>query len=186
MDICRTPRLLRFSGSVFAIVSMFAGVIAAGCGGEGPYSEEHADSILFDCQQTAPCDPVFSIRPDSVGECVKDTGNKLDRASETVRANYEARFSRCAGATGPCTYFACAMDTMLFSIVNEQKLRNDCMQQIICKIQQGTPMMPTDNDVCFQDLASKLDFATVPDKTSYDQRATRCAAFMGCDYVNCK
>ena len=185
MDSCRTTRLVRFSASVFAIVSMFAGVIAAGCGGEATYSEEHADFITYDCQQTAPCDPVFSIRSDSVAECIKDTSNKLDRGSDAVRANYEARFTRCAAASG-CAYFGCAMDTMLYSIVNEQKLRYDCMQQIVCKIQQGQPMMPTDNDACFQQLSSTLDFASVPDKTSYEQRVARCAAFVGCDYVNCK
>lgn len=182
MYIRRTPS---FSASVFAIVSMFAGVVAAGCG-EAAYSEEHADSIQFDCQQTAPCDPVFMIRSDAVGECIKDTGNKLDRASEAVRANYEARLSRCQGAVGGCAYFACAGDSMLYSLVNEQKLRYDCQQQIVCKIQMGVPMMPTDNDACFQQLSSTLDFASVPDKTSYDQRVARCAAFMGCDYVNCK
>src|SRR3954452_2281672 len=110
MDTCRNSS---FSTSIFAILSTVAGVLAAGCGGEETYSEKHSDIIQYDCQQTAPCDPVFSVRQDSVSECVSDTSTKLDRGSEAMQANYEMRFSRCAGQVG-CDYFACAGDSMLF------------------------------------------------------------------------
>lgn len=179
-----TRRNSSFSAAFFAIVSTFAG-LAAGCFGEETYSDKHSDIIAYDCQQTASCDPVFSIRPDAVGECVDDTSAKLDRGSQAMQASYEMRFSRCASVTG-CTYFACAGDSMLYSLVNEPKLRYDCSQQINCKIMSGMPTMPTDNDACFKALAQQLDFATVPDKATYDQRVARCATQQGCAYVNCR
>ena len=182
MDIRRTPSPL---ASVFAIVSMFTALPAAGCGGAGTFSEEHIDSIEYDCSQTAPCDPAFATINNAVEECVKDTSNKLDRGTEALRANYTLRFSRCSSFSG-CQYFACAGNSMLYSIVNEQKLRYDCQQQTVCKIQAGMPTAPTDNDTCFKALSQTIDFASVPDKTAYDQRLARCGAFMGCDFVNCR
>jgi hypothetical protein len=182
MDICRNSS---FSASVFAFVSTFAGVLAAGCLGQESYSEKHSDAIRLDCQQTAICDPVFSIMEDGVAECIKDTGSKLDKGSDSMRANYELRFARCAAQSG-CDYYNCAADSMLFSIVNAQKIQYDCQQQTVCKIQSNMPTMPTDNDMCFAALGQQLDFATVPDKATWDQRFTRCAMQTGCGYVNCK
>ena len=181
MDICRTHTR---SPSFFAIVSMFVSMVAA-CGGEETYSEMHSDTIAYDCQQTAPCDPVFSIRPDAVSECIEDTSSKLDRGSDAQRAMYEMRFNRCASSTG-CDYFACASDNNLFSIANEQKLRYDCMQQSVCKIQSGQPTMSNDNDTCFQMLSHTLDFSSVPDRATWEQRFQRCGMQMGCAYTNCK
>jgi len=181
MDTCRTSSL---SASVFAIVSTLAGLPAAGCGGEETYSEKHSNIVEYDCQQTAPCDPLFSIKEDAVGECVSDTSTKLDRGSQAMQAMYEMRFSRCSMYTG-CDYFNCASDTMLFSLVNEQKLQYDCMQQTICKIAQGMPTVQTENDMCFKTLAQRLDFATVPDKASWDQRFARCGMLTGCAYTGC-
>jgi hypothetical protein len=182
MDTCRNSRL---STSIFAIVSTVAGVLAAGCGGEETYSDKHLASIQYDCTQTAPCDPVFSIRQDSVGECIADTSTKLDRGTEAMQANYEMRFSRCAGQTG-CDYFACAGDSMLFSFVNEQKLRYDCAQQTACGTMQAVGAMPVDETTCFKMLAQRLDFASVPDKASYDQRFGRCGTLVGCAFTSCK
>jgi hypothetical protein len=182
MDTCRTPS---FSASVFAIVSTFGSLLAAGCGGEETYSEKHSNIVEYDCQQTAPCDPVFSIKADSVGECVSDTSSKLDHGSQAMQAMYEARFTRCSQYTA-CDYFNCARDTMLFSIVNEQKLQYDCMQRTFCKIMQGMPTMPTENDMCFKALAQQLDFSTVPDRASWDQRFARCGTLQACDYAGCK
>lgn len=181
MDTCRTSS---FSASVFAIISAL-GLLAAGCGGEEAYSERHSDIVEYDCQQTAPCDPVFSIKQDAVSECIADTSSKLDRGTQAMQAMYEARFSRCAAYTG-CDYFNCAGDTMLFSIVNEQKVRYACMQQTVCKITQGMPTVPTEDEICFKALAQMLDFATLPDKTSWDQRFGRCGTQTGCAYTACQ
>jgi hypothetical protein len=182
MDTCRTSS---FSASVFAIVSTFGSLLTAGCGGEETYSEKHSDIVAYDCAQTAPCDPVFSIKMDSIGECVSDTSQKLDRGSEAMQAMYETRFSRCQQYMG-CDYFNCAQDTMLFSIVNEQKLQYDCMQQTVCKISQGMPTVPTENGMCFSALAQQLDFSSVPDRASWDQRFARCGTMQGCAYTSCK
>jgi hypothetical protein len=182
MDICRTSS---FTSSVFAIISTFGGLLAAGCGGAETYSEKHSNIVEYDCQQTAPCDPVFSIREDSVGECVADTSTKLDRGTAAMQAMYEARFSRCSQYSG-CDYFNCASDTMLFSLVNEQKLRYECMQQTVCKIMQGMPTAPTENDMCYLALSKQLDFATQPDKASWDQRFGRCGTLQGCAYTGCR
>jgi hypothetical protein len=182
MDICRKSSL---SAPVFAFVSTFAGMLAGGCLGEETYSEKHSDLIESDCQLTAVCDPVFSITANAVGECVKDTSAKLDHSSDAMRANYETRISRCAGQTG-CAYYSCAGDAMLFSLVNEQKIHYDCQQQTVCKIMSGQPTLPNDNDTCFKALGQQLDFATVPDKATWDQRFTRCGMQTGCAYVNCK
>jgi hypothetical protein len=190
MDICRTPT---FSRSVFAIVSMFAGLFAGllgvmttSCGGEDTYSSQHQDAIQYDCQQTAPCDPVFSIKGSgAVGECIRDTSTKLDRGSDSFRAMYEQRFTRCAQNSG-CQYFACAGDSMLFSIVNEDKLVYDCQQTTFCKIMQGMPTAPNENDMCFQTVSQKLDFSSVPDRAAWEQRFVRCGMQQSCAYVNCK
>jgi hypothetical protein len=181
MDICRTDTR---SASFFAIVSMLVGMATA-CGGEDTYSAKNSDIISYDCQQTAPCDTVFSIRPDAVSECIEDTSTKLDRGSDAQRAMYEMRFNRCSTNTG-CDYFSCASDNNLFSIANEQKIRYDCTQQSVCKIQSGQPTMSTDNDTCFQALSKQLDFSTVPDRASWEQRFARCGTQMGCAYTNCK
>jgi hypothetical protein len=181
MDICRNSS---FSASFFAFVSTFAG-LAGGCGAADTYSDKHSDLIAFDCQQTAQCDPVFSINMDATGECERDTATMLDKSSDAKRANYEQRISRCGQLSG-CDYYNCAADSMLYSLVNEQKLRYDCQQQGVCKIQSNMPTMPSDNDTCFQALAKQLDFASVPDKTVWDQKFTRCGTQQGCAYVNCK
>jgi hypothetical protein len=179
-----TRRTAILSASFFAIVSTYVGMLAA-CGGEETYSEAHADMIEYDCQQTAPCDPVFSIRADAVSECIKDTGTKLDRGSESMRAMYEMRFNRCAASTG-CDYFSCASDNNLFSIANQPQIQYDCQQQSVCKIQSGQPTMANDNDTCFQMLSHQLDFSTVPDRATWSLRFQRCSTQMGCAYVNCK
>lgn len=166
--------------SIFAVISIL------GCGGPESYSEANLSMITFDCQETAPCDTVFSLREDSVAECIKDTSTKLDIGSQAFRDMYEQRFDRCAGRVGECQYFACAQDTMLFSIVNEAALRNECQQASVCKIQQGQQAAPNDADLCFMTLSGQLDFATVPDKASWQQRVARCMGQVGCAYVNCK
>jgi hypothetical protein len=168
-----------FSTSVLALISMF------GCAGGDSYSEQNLSRITFDCQQTAPCDPEFSLREDSVAECVKDTGTKLDIGSDQFRAMYELRFDRCANRIG-CAYYDCAQDSMLFSLVNEQALRNECQQHVVCKIQQNQPGAPNDGDLCFQTLSQQLDFATQPNKATWQQRVARCMGQMGCAYVNCQ
>jgi hypothetical protein len=176
MNSCKQPW---FSTSVLLVISIF------GCAGAESYSEEHLSTIQFDCQQTAPCDPVFSLREDSVAECVKDTSTKLDIGSDQFRAMYEQRFTRCAARIG-CQYYDCAQDNMLFSLVNEPLLRNDCQQQVVCKIQQNQPTAPNDGDLCFMSLSAQLDFATQPDKATWQQRTARCMGQMGCAYVNCR
>jgi hypothetical protein len=168
-----------FTGSVLAVISMF------GCGGAESYSEENLSMIQFDCQQTAPCDPVFSLRADSVAECIKDTSTKLDIGSENFRAMYEQRFTRCAGRLD-CQYYDCAQDNMLFSIVHEPALRNECQQAVICKIMQGQPTAPNEADQCFLTLSGQLDFATIPDKATWEQRVARCTGQMGCAYTSCR
>jgi hypothetical protein len=182
MHTCRTSS---FPASVFTIVSALGGLLAAGCGGEETFSEKHSSLVEYDCQQTATCDPVFSIQEGAIGECVADTSTKLDRGTEAMQAMYEARFSRCAMYSG-CDYYNCASDTMLYSIVNEQKLRYDCMQQTACKVMQAMPTTMTDDDTCFRALAQQLDFATVPDKASWDQRFARCGTLQACAYATCK
>jgi hypothetical protein len=102
-----------------------------------------------------------------------------------MRAMYEMRFNRCASTTG-CDYFTCASDNNLFSIANQQKIQYDCQQQSVCKIQSGQPTMSNDNDTCFQMLSHQLDFSTVPDRATWEQRFARCGTMMGCAYVNCK
>ena len=171
----------RFSASVFALISM----LSSGCAGEETYADQHIDAIEFDCQNTAPCDPVFSVRQDSVNECVKDTSQKLNVGSNAFRAMYEQRTSRCAMYTG-CQYYDCALDTMLFSVVHEAQLRYECQQTSLCKIQQGQPTMPTDNDMCFNALASRLDFAPIADKASWEQKVARCSTQQACAYVSCQ
>lgn len=180
-----TRRTSSPAATVFAIVSTLICLLGSGCKGDDSFSGQHMDSIQYDCQQTAACDPAWSSRTDAVAECLEDTASKLDRGSDAVRAMYEMRFSRCAGQSG-CDYFNCAGNSMLYSIVNEVKLRYDCMQQGVCKIMSGMPAQPTDNDTCFTALAQQLDFATIPDKASYDQRFERCGMMYGCAYVNCK
>jgi hypothetical protein len=176
MNSCKQ---LWFSTSVLAVISMF------GCGGPESYSESNLSMIQFDCQQTAPCDPVFSLREDSVAECIKDTSTKLDIGSDQFRMLYEQRFTRCAGRVD-CQYYDCAQDSMLFSIVHEQQLRNECQQAVVCKIQQSQPTAPNDADLCFMSLSAQLDFATVPDKATWEQRVGRCTGQAGCAYVNCR
>jgi hypothetical protein len=176
MNSCKQPW---FSGLVLAVISMF------GCGGPESYSEQNLSTIQYDCQQTAPCDPVFSLREDSISECIKDTSTKLDIGSDQYRGMYQQRFARCAARVG-CQYYDCAQDSMLYSIVHEMELRNDCQQQVVCKIQQSQPTMPNDADLCFTSLSAQLDFATVPDKATWEQRVTRCMGQVGCAYVNCR
>lgn len=168
-----------FSASVFAVVSM----LFAACG-EETYADMHLATIENDCSQTAQCDPTFGVIMDAINECIKDTSAKLNLASESYRAQYEMKTSRCAAFTG-CQYYACASEPNLFSVAHAMQLSYDCQQQTLCKIAQGQPTSPTENDVCFTALANRLDFATVPEKASWEQRATRCATQMGCAYVSC-
>jgi hypothetical protein len=182
MDTCRTSS---FSASVFAIVSTLGGLLAAGCGGEETYSEQHSNIVEYDCQQTAGCDPLFSTKQDPVGECLSDTGSKLDHGTPAMQLMYEMRFARCSMYAG-CDYFNCASDTMLFSLVNAEKLQYDCMQQTVCKIMQGVPTAPTENNMCLATLSQQLDFATIPDRAVWDQRFTRCGTLQGCAYTTCK
>lgn len=170
-----------FSLSVLAVVSMLAA-----CGGEDSYSAANLSNIAYDCEQTAPCDPVFSSRMDSVAECIEDTSRKLDTGAEAVRASYEDRFNRCRQYSGGCTYFQCATDNNLFSVVNGDKLRYECMQNTVCKLVRGEPAMTNDNDICFAALVQQLDFASVPDRATWEQRHQRCGTLMGCDYVDCR
>ena len=180
MNSCKQPRFLcALPISFFAVISLL------GCGGPESYSEANLSMITFDCQQTAPCDPVFQLRDDSVAECIKDTSTKLDIGSQAFRDMYEQRFDRCAARIG-CQYYDCAQDTMLFSIVNEVAVRNECQQASVCKIQQGQQAAPNDADLCFMTLSGQLDFATVPDKASWQQRVARCMGQVGCAYVNCR
>jgi hypothetical protein len=113
------------------------------------------------------------------------TGKKLDTGSEAARANYEARFNRCASQIG-CNYFACAQDAMLFSIVKEPLIRNECQQAFTCKVQRGEPMIPNETEACFQSLAQQIDFASLPDKAAFEMRAARCASLVGCEYLTCR
>ncbi|HKU38173.1 MAG TPA: hypothetical protein VJR89_08500 [Polyangiales bacterium] len=152
---------------------------------EESYSEQNLSMIQYDCQQTAPCDSEFSLRADSVAECIKDTSMKLDTGSDGFRASYEQRFRRCSGNTG-CQYFFCASDNMLFSVVHEMQLRNECQQRTFCAIQSGKPTAANEMDMCFMQLANQLDFASIPDKSSWEQRWGRCTGRMSCEYVNCQ
>lgn len=163
------------------------GVIAllGGCKANDSYSQQNLAMIQYDCQQTAPCDAEFSLSDSSVAECIKDTSAKLDTGSEAFRAKYESRFARCSANTG-CQYFFCASDNMLFSVVHEAELRNECMQRTVCLIQQGKPAAPNESDMCFMQLANQLDFATQPDKASWTQHFGRCTGRMSCDYVGCQ
>lgn len=179
MNSRKQPSFLAFPSLLLAVLSI------VGCGGPETYSQANMSMIQFDCTQTAPCDPVFSLRSDSVAECIKDTSTKLDIGSDAFRAMYEQRFNRCAGRLD-CQYYDCAQDNMLFSLVNEQALRNECQQAVICKIQQGMPTAPTDADQCYLTLSGQLDFASQPIKATWQQRVQRCTGQMGCAYANCK
>jgi hypothetical protein len=172
-------RKLWFSGSVFAVLSLF------GCFGTESYSEQNLSTIQFDCQQTAACDPAFSGRSDSVTECVKDTSTKLDIGSDQFRTMYEQRFARCSARVG-CEYYDCAQTNDLFSLVHEQELRNECQQAVVCKIQQSQPTASNDADLCFVQLSSQVDGLPVTDKASWMQRVARCTGQVGCAYVGCK
>lgn len=169
--------------SVFALFA-FVSFGAPACGGDATYAEQHIDSIERDCQSTATCDPVFSIRADAIEECVRDTSAKLNIASAAFRAGYEQRTARCAQFTG-CQYFDCAGDTMLFSATHEAQLRYECQQNTLCKIQSGLPTMPNDNDTCFGELANKLDFAAIADRAGWEQRFARCSTQQACAYMTC-
>ena len=169
-----------FFAPVVVVFSMF------GCGGPETYSEQHLSTIQFDCQETAACDPAFSARADGVSECIKDTSTKLDIGSDMFRATYEQRFARCAGRTGLCAYYDCAQSNDLFSILNEPALRNECQQNVVCKIQMMVPTAPNDADQCFIQLASQLDSSTVPDRASWQQRVMRCTGQVGCAYMSCR
>jgi hypothetical protein len=174
-----------FLSSFFRCSTALIVFAALGCGDEATYSDQHLSQIRYDCEQTAPCDPVFSVTKDPIDECIADTGKKLDTGSEAVRVNYETRFNRCAASSG-CTYFACAQDAMLFSIVKEQLIRNDCQHAFACKVMRGEPVLANEAEVCFQTVAQRIDFASLPEKAAYEMRATRCAALVGCDYVACQ
>jgi hypothetical protein len=176
-----STRRSSYSVAVFALVSL----LSSSCVGEETYADQVIDSIEADCQKTALCDPVFSVRADAVNECVKDTSTKLNTGSDAFRAMYKMRTGRCAQYT-ECQYYDCARDTMLYSATHQALLSYECQQSTLCKIQMGQPTMPNDNDVCFGMLAAKLDFSAIADRAVWEQRIGRCMMQQGCAYVNCQ
>jgi hypothetical protein len=175
------------SAALAAACFLIIGLSAAACGPGDTYAEQHSDFIQFDCEQTAPCDPTFSQSTNPVSDCVEDTGTKLNEADDAFRSMYEARINRCSANVGPgCRYYDCASDSMLYSIVHETQLRNECQQTVMCKVEQGTPAQQSDIQACFNQLAQTLDFASQPEKAAWEQRATRCGTLTSCAYINCR
>lgn len=150
--------------------------------GEETYADMHLGTIEYDCTQTAPCDPKFSVVMDPLNECIRDTSHKLNTGSETFRATYEMRTARCAAYTG-CMYFSCASDPNLFSVSRMAQLQYECDQTNACRVSRGEA---TDSATCFAALANRLDFASVPDKAAWEQRFARCQTQTGCNYVVCQ